>query len=170
MHFAPWLHFTRIHMSMYPLSSITLFEPVHEIFNNVVCATSKASDQPAHTRSLIRAFASRLSILWSFGVFKLKRRLQKLVWVYTCQNATLLEISCTGSFPNRRMSVELKPSVRFCVCVCYEGSKCFRKTSQLILQETCRPSDLWWARVIVPWFQNMAHHFPRQWAQWTYPF
>ena len=27
--------------------------------NNVVCATSKTSDQPAHTRSLIRAFASR---------------------------------------------------------------------------------------------------------------
>ena len=39
------------------------FEPLHEISNNVVCATSKASDQPAHTRSLIRAFASRLSIL-----------------------------------------------------------------------------------------------------------
>ena len=38
-------------------------EPVHEISNNVVCATSKASDQPAHTRSLIRAFASCLSIL-----------------------------------------------------------------------------------------------------------
>ena len=38
-------------------------EPVHEISNNVVCATSKASDQPAHTRSLIRAFASRLSML-----------------------------------------------------------------------------------------------------------
>ena len=40
-----------------------LYEPVHEISNNVVCATSKGSDQPAHTRSLIRAFASRLSIL-----------------------------------------------------------------------------------------------------------
>ena len=39
------------------------FEPVHDISNNVVCATSKASDQPVHTRSLIRAFASRLSIL-----------------------------------------------------------------------------------------------------------
>ena len=26
-------------------------EPVHEISNNVVCATSKASDQPAHTQS-----------------------------------------------------------------------------------------------------------------------
>ena len=38
-------------------------EPVHEISNNVVCATSKASDQPAHTRSLIRAFACRLNII-----------------------------------------------------------------------------------------------------------
>ena len=39
------------------------YEPWHGISNNVVCATSKASDQPAHTHSLIRAFASRLSIL-----------------------------------------------------------------------------------------------------------
>ena len=39
------------------------FEPVHEISNNLVCATSKASDQPAQTRSLIRAFACRLNIL-----------------------------------------------------------------------------------------------------------
>ena len=40
------------------------FEPRHEISNNVVhvCATSKGSDQPAHTRSLIRAFAGRLNI------------------------------------------------------------------------------------------------------------
>ena len=34
-------------------------EAVHEISNNVVCTTSKASDQPAHTRSLVSAFASR---------------------------------------------------------------------------------------------------------------
>ena len=41
------------------------YEPQHEISYNVVnvCATSKGSDQPAHTRSLIRAFASRLIIL-----------------------------------------------------------------------------------------------------------
>ena len=39
-------------------------KPVHEISNNVVCGTSKGSDQPAHMRSLIRAFASRLSIIW----------------------------------------------------------------------------------------------------------
>ena len=39
------------------------YEPVYEISNNAVCATSKGSDKPAHMRSLIRAFASRLSIL-----------------------------------------------------------------------------------------------------------
>ena len=38
-------------------------EPRHEISNNMVCVTSKASDQPAHTHSLIRAFTSRLNIL-----------------------------------------------------------------------------------------------------------
>ena len=34
-----------------------------EISNNVVCATSKDSDQPAYMHSLIRAFAWRLNIL-----------------------------------------------------------------------------------------------------------
>ena len=45
-----------------PIMSIQ-YEPVHEISNNLLCATSKASDQPGHMHSLIRAFASRLSIL-----------------------------------------------------------------------------------------------------------
>ena len=45
------------------LSRVLLGESVHEISNNVVCATSKASVQPAHACSLIRDFASRLSIL-----------------------------------------------------------------------------------------------------------
>ena len=40
-----------------------LYEPRHEISNNVVCATSKASDQPAHMHSLIRSFACRWNIL-----------------------------------------------------------------------------------------------------------
>ena len=46
------------------LGSIHLIiEPRHKINNNVACATSIASDQPAHTRSLIRAFASHFNIL-----------------------------------------------------------------------------------------------------------
>ena len=32
---------------------------MHEISNNVVCVNSKASDQPAHMRGLIRAIAGR---------------------------------------------------------------------------------------------------------------
>ena len=51
------------------LTSVTFsfrirFEPRHEFSNNVVCATSKASDQAGHTPSLIRAFSCRLNILW----------------------------------------------------------------------------------------------------------
>ena len=34
----------------------------------------------------------------SFGISKLKMRLHRIVWVYTCQNATLLEITCHGSY------------------------------------------------------------------------
>ena len=33
-------------------------------FQQCGMGTSKGSDQPAHTRRLIRAFASRLNILW----------------------------------------------------------------------------------------------------------
>ena len=40
------------------LTKIVIIESVHEISNNVACATSKDSDQPAHTRSLINAFVS----------------------------------------------------------------------------------------------------------------
>ena len=61
--------------------------------NNVVCATSKVSDQPAHMRSLIRTFATFLNDQTSLGVSKLKRRLHR---VYTCQNAILLEINDTA--------------------------------------------------------------------------
>ena len=48
---------------MFMKERFKLCEPPHEISNNVVCATSKASDQPAHMRSLIGAIASRLNIL-----------------------------------------------------------------------------------------------------------
>ena len=44
-------------------SVFPIYEPQHVISNNVICATSKGSDQPAHTRSLIRAFASPLNII-----------------------------------------------------------------------------------------------------------
>ena len=40
-----------------------IIEPRHEISNDVVCETSKGSDQSAHMLSLIRAFASHLNIV-----------------------------------------------------------------------------------------------------------
>ena len=61
-------------------------EPVHEISNNVVCAPSKASDQPAHTRSLIRAFACCLSILWLSSY-----------WLNTISTFLSLTGGCRGS-------------------------------------------------------------------------
>ena len=43
--------------------TITTYEPRREIVNIVVWSSSKGSDKPAHTRSLLRAFAIRLNIL-----------------------------------------------------------------------------------------------------------
>ena len=51
------------HKALNSLTPTYIIEPQHEISKYVVCATSKASDQPAHTRSLTRAFACRLNIL-----------------------------------------------------------------------------------------------------------
>ena len=56
------IHSLDITIAILPSFNIT-FETRHEISNNVVCATSSGSDQPEHTCSLIRAFASRLNIL-----------------------------------------------------------------------------------------------------------
>ena len=52
-----------LHSDQQLFYTLPQLEPVRQITNNVVCATSKASDHPAHTRSLIRALASRLSII-----------------------------------------------------------------------------------------------------------
>ena len=45
---------------------VSAFEPQHDISNNVVCATSKGSDQPAHMHSLIRSLC--LSLEYSVTV------------------------------------------------------------------------------------------------------
>ena len=112
------------------------YEQRHKISNNVVFATSKASDQSAHTRSLIRAFASRLSVLWllshwlnTIGVSKLKRRLQRLVGVYTCQNTTLLEITCTGS--NLIIAI-------ICWFGCCEAASVFSENTDIFFWKQCR--------------------------------
>ena len=59
---------TDLNLALHEMSCETahflhIIEPRLEISNNEVCAASKGSDQPAHKRSLIRAFACRLNIL-----------------------------------------------------------------------------------------------------------
>ena len=53
-------------------NDVSAFEPRHEISNNVVCMTSKALDQPAHTRSLIRQ-----SLWWSLEYYMTVKLLTK---------------------------------------------------------------------------------------------
>ena len=43
--------------------------PQYEISNNVVCASTKGLDQPAHLCSLIRAFASPLKNYWPISIW-----------------------------------------------------------------------------------------------------
>ena len=102
----------------------------------MVCPTSKASDQPVHTRSLIRAFASRLSILWLLSYWlntiwssKLKRRLQRLVIVYTCQNAKLLEITCIGSNGLQEHYQMVCIQIMMMFCQSWSGSILFERLS-----------------------------------------
>ena len=92
--------------STLPLSHSAPYNEVH------VCVTSKDSNQPAQTRSLIKAFARHLNILRLLnypGVYKIKRRMHRLVWVYTCQNATghIDGITCRGSYYYTKMQMSL---------------------------------------------------------------
>ena len=51
-------------------------------------------------QSLCRSLEYSMSVKLLTGVSNLKRSLQRLFRFYACQNATLLEISCTGSNHN----------------------------------------------------------------------
>ena len=112
-------------------NKITLFEPWHGISNNVVCATSK----PQISLRIRAVWSEPLLVAWifyecyatdwtSFWVSKPKRRLHRLVWAYTCQNATLLEITCYGSFHARNYTRKnafhaIVASMKTCViCKC----------------------------------------------------
>ena len=73
-------------------------------------ATSKGSDQPAHTRSLIRAFVSRLTILWLRYWPKLE--LSRLIWVWAdSSESALVKISQNGRNRTSQLicSGELRP-------------------------------------------------------------
>ena len=61
--FLEYQQYQTVCIQIRPNKTSILIEPWHGISNNVVCANSKASDQPARMRSLIRTFASCLNIL-----------------------------------------------------------------------------------------------------------
>ena len=74
------------------------------ITSNVVCGTAK----PQISLHIRVVWSEPLLVAWisyecsatdltSFWFYKLKRRLYRLVWVYTCQNDTMLEIKYHGS-------------------------------------------------------------------------
>ena len=68
---------------------LSLFEPRIETSKNVVCAISKGSDQPSHTHSLIRVFASRLDII-SLLIF-----LINIIWA--SNNVVHVSVTSKGS-------------------------------------------------------------------------
>ena len=86
------------------------FEPVHEISNIEVCETSKSSDQPAHTRSLIRAFLSKCQIVWNLlfsegwklpfaSIWKLVRRTEtRLLWPHTVNSEIFASVLFLRNF------------------------------------------------------------------------
>ena len=85
-------------------------------------ATSKGSNQPAHTRNLIRAFVSRLTILWLRYWPKLE--LSRLIWVCTCQNTTLLEeIARRSSYVVVNFGLSLWPEHRMSENLLYVPSQ-----------------------------------------------
>ena len=81
-------------------------EPVHEISNNLMWYVRPA--KPQISLRICEVWSEPLLVVWvfygcyatdwtPFGASKLKRRLQRLARVYTCQNVKFLQISCTGS-------------------------------------------------------------------------
>ena len=67
--------------------------PVKPQFSLCICAVWSEPLQVAWI-----FYECKVSDWTTFGVSELKRRLHRLVWVYTCQNGAVLEITCRGSW------------------------------------------------------------------------
>ena len=98
----------------------------------------------------------------SFRVSKLKKRLHRLVWVYTCQNATLLEITWRGSFVLYIVVVILKFMTRTnklvwdqSHCVVYLSKSLYSMLSTGSTQEGRKSSQHDWK--IVDWDTKHQH-------------
>ena len=71
------------------------YEPRHEVSNSVLCATSNSSNQPVHTRSLLRAFA--FHFLWVL-IYQLNIKEKAL---FTLHVTTELHIFFTSEQPKQ---------------------------------------------------------------------
>ena len=60
----------------------------------MVCATSKSSDQPAHMRNLIRAFASCLNLIILNVKLLTEQHLEFLSLKADCTGSCLLMLKC----------------------------------------------------------------------------
>ena len=108
-------------------------------FQHVLCATSKASDQPAHMCSLIRAFASGWNILWvlgylteQHGISKLKRRLHRLVCHIVVNHIPRLILSGKLDFMSRIClctNLCVKPCNHSNLLYIFSGSFCEKDNS-----------------------------------------
>ena len=86
---------------------VSAFEPRHDISPTMWYVRPAKAQISLRIQPLLVAwiFCDCLAIDWTpFGVSKLKKGLHRLVWIYTCQNATLLEITCRGSFVIRSLA------------------------------------------------------------------
>ena len=74
-------------------------------------------------------FYDSLADRTSFGVYKLKRRLHMLVWLYTCQNATLYEITCCSSIITHSLQGVINTG----------ADQTLAYTINVLFQSDCRP-------------------------------
>ena len=73
----------------------------------LVCATNKGSDQPAHMRSLIWAFASHLTIIWLLSYWPISICSYQLVYCETFYQINWQQPFLNESAEGRRMAVEI---------------------------------------------------------------
>ena len=93
----------------------------------------------------------------SLGVSNLKGRPHRLAQVYTCQNATWLEITCRGSFMPRREKTCLRdPDIvrrweKIYLCLCKKNRHIGSLVSLPFTQRTTRPQTqtVWLDRLVV---------------------
>ena len=101
------------------------YEPQHEISNNVVCATSKASDQPAHSRSLSRARAIRYSMSFKL-LAEIHSEFLRLKGDCTCSSeSTVVKIPhCWKSHVTAHMTLAVSGmlNTNFCTFYFYSGA------------------------------------------------